>query len=305
MAALAGCPGTQRDLGQPAVDAETDPPDAVTGTPIPVRVLSWNVRNLYNDVRDSPEVAAADEIILTTAQYQAKLDDIAGVIGSLVPDIVVLQEVENHNVLSDLGQKLPEHAHRRITEGNDPRGIDIALLSRHPIDRVVAHDQEFFSSSASGKTYVFARDVLEVHFEINGRHLILFGIHFKSGTDAESQDKRLAEAEQTRKLVLQQEAKDPSALIVVLGDFNAVPGSPPLAALAGAPPSELVSATLSLDPTDRFSVTYGGTPQLFDDQLLDPDALSALDPSSVKIEHGSAVNAASDHDPVVATYRVE
>jgi endonuclease/exonuclease/phosphatase family metal-dependent hydrolase len=306
---LAACPGTNRDLSQPSVDAETDPPDAaqdvVAGPPVPVRLLTWNVRNLYNDVKDSPELSVADEMILTTTQYQTKLDDIGAVLGALTPDIAVLQEVENQNVLSDLGKQLPAHVHRHITQGNDPRGIDIALLSRHPIDLVVSHKAESFSSSATGQSYAFARDVLEAHFTINGRRLIVLGIHFKSGSEPESQDKRLAEAEQTRRLVSQQEELNPAVLVVVLGDFNAVPGSPPLAALAGAPPATLVSATAGLQATDRFSVTYGGIPQLFDDQLVDPDAFAALDPASVKIEHGSAVNAVSDHDPVVATYLLQ
>jgi predicted extracellular nuclease len=306
---LAGCPGTARDLSNPVADAEPGPPDAAidveAGPAIPVRVLTWNVRNLYNDVKDSPELAVADELVLSTEQYQSKLADIATVLDALAPDIAVLQEVENQNVVSDLGQRLPAHVHRYITQGNDPRGIDIALLSRHPIDQVVSHKAESFSSSASGQSYTYSRDLLEAHFTINGRHLILLGIHFKSGSEPESVDKRLAEAEQTRRHVSQQETKHPTASIVVLGDFNAVPGSPPLAALAGTPPATLVSATATLGPTDRFSVTFGGNPQLFDDQLVNPRAFDALDPASVKIEHGSAVSATSDHDPVVAAYLLQ
>ncbi len=305
---LTGCPGTDRDLGTPPKDAEVPPPDAaldVTSGPEPVRILTWNVHNLYNTVRDSPEVAVADEMIVPSAEYQTKLTDIAAVLVGLAPDIAVLQEVENQNVLQDLGDKLTGYPYRHITLGNDPRGIDIALLSRHPYELVVAHDKESFQSSASGKTYTFARDVLEAHFVINGRRLIVLGIHFKSGSEPFDLDKRLAEAEQTRRIALQHEAKDPTTMIVVLGDFNAGPATPPLIALEGEPPSTFQSVTASLQPTDRFSVTFGGTPQLFDDQRADPDAFAALDVSSVKIEHGSAVNAASDHDPVAATYVLE
>ncbi len=150
--------------------------------------------------------------------------------------------------------------------------------------------------------------MLEVHFDIGARRLILLGVHYKSGQEATDADKRLAEAERTRELVSALDAQDPSRLIVVLGDFNTVPGTPPMNALAGAAPTPLTSVTAGLPSADRFSVTFGGVPQLFDDQLADPDAMNALDASSVVIEHGSSaldVNAASDHDPVMATYVIQ
>jgi endonuclease/exonuclease/phosphatase family metal-dependent hydrolase len=306
---LAACPGTQRDLSQATQDAEPDPPDAtldVSVGPTTARVVTWNVRNLYNDVRDSLEVDVANETILTPAEYQQKLDDIAAVLNGLTPDVVVLQEVENQNVISDLAAKLGGLGHLHITQGNDPRGIDIAMLSRFPIDQVVSHAQETFSSSATGQNFKFARDVLEAHLTIGPRHVIFFGVHFKSGGTAEDIDKRLAESEQTRKLVTQAEGLDPSAASIVLGDFNfnMTANTPALAALSGSTPA-LVSATSGLAAQDRFSVTFGGNPQLYDEQLIDPDAFAALDPASVLIQHGSAVDAAADHDPVAASYVFE
>jgi len=44
---------------------------------------------------------------------------------------------------------------------------------------------------------------------------------------------------------------------------------------------------------------------IYDEQLIDPDAFAALDPTSVLIQHGSAVDAAADHDPVAASYVFE
>lgn len=301
---LGACPGTQRDLSVAPADAEPDPPDAtldVTVGPTAARIVTWNVRNLYNDVRDSLEVDVANETILTSAEYQQKLDDVAAVLNGLAVDIAVLQEVENQNVVTDLGDRLSGLTHRHITQGNDPRGIDIAVLSRFPIDSVVSHANESFSSSATGQTYKFARDVLEAHITIGNRHVVLFGVHYKSGGTAEDQDKRLAEAEQTRKIMTQVDNVDPARALIVLGDFNANFNTPPLVALAnGTPP--LASSTAGLEPANRFSVTFGGNPQLYDDQLGDPDANAALDAASVTIEHSSAVDAAADHDPVAATY---
>jgi hypothetical protein len=77
-----------------------------------------------------------------------------------------------------------------------------------------------------------------------------------------------------------------------------------MTALAGLSPLLFTSATEGLPAADRYSVTFGGNPQLYDDQICDPAAKSLLDAASVAILHDGAVNTASDHDPVVATYLV-
>ena len=306
--AAVGCPGTEQDFSVPTQDAEPGPPDAATdieaGPPQPLKVMTWNVKNLYNDKKDSPEVAVADETILSTSDYQAKLAAIATVVGGVKPDVLMLQEVENQNVVNDLAAKLGGFPHQAITQGNDPRGIDIAVLSALPFQIGPSHKDEYFKASSDPtQTFKFARDVLEVHLNVNGRHLALLGIHFKAEDgDPKSALKRVAEAEQTRKIGTGVRLADPNAAIVVLGDFNSTPGSDPMNALAGIAPFLLSSATAALPAADRYSVTFGGNAELFDDQLCDPVATSLLDAASVQIVHGGAVNTASDHDPVVATY---
>ncbi len=308
----AGCPGSDPDFSQPTVDADTPVPDAAietgTGVPTPLNITNWNVKNLYNTVRDSPEVAQADEIILGATEYQAKLSGIAKVLNDLKSDVVVLQEVENKNVVKDLAAAAGRFPHQHITTGNDPRGIDIAILSDHPFGPVLSHKDEFFQASSDPtRNFKFARDVLEAHLSFNGRHVVLLGVHWKSGTDPDSQLKRLAEAEQTRRIGTQIKFADPSAMVVMLGDFNDVPGSPPMVALGGAAPLEFLSATENVPPNERWSVTFGGA-KLFDDQILDATALSLTDRvfnTSVVIQHGAEVDAVADHDPVRVTYQVK
>jgi len=303
---VAGCPGTEQDFSAPGQDAEPGPPDAAVdaeaGPPQPVRVMTWNVKNFYNDKRDSLEVAEADEVITPPAEYQAKLTAIAGVISGAKPDVVILEEVENQAVIDDLANKLGAYPHRAITQGNDPRGIDVAVLSELPFQLGPSHKGEFFKPSTDPtQTFKFARDVLEVHLNVNTRHFALLGIHFKAEDgDPKSAVKRVAEAEQTRKIATGIRLADPSAAVVVLGDFNCAPGSEPMNALGQL----FVSATAGMAPADRYSVTFGGSPQLFDDQLGDSTAQTLLDAASVTILHDGAVNTASDHDPVVATYQV-
>ena len=101
------------------------------------------------------------------------------------------------------------------------------------------------------------------------------GIHLKAQDgDPKSDLKRLAEAEQTRKILQGLLVKDASAAIVVLGDstpcrFAADPGAARRQPAAHQRRGQRSSA-------DRYSVTFGGNPQLFDDQLDDPNATALL-----------------------------
>ncbi len=274
--------------------------------PLPVRIVNWNVRNFFNDKTDGgPGVTA--ETVLTTAQYNQKLDQVSGVLAGLKPDIAVLEEIENESVTDAIANKLGGYPDRATTQGNDPRGIDIAILSRYPIDSVVSHKDEFFSPSTDpNTTFVYARDLLEVHLTINGRHVVLFGVHFKAKGDAQSQLKRLAEAEHTRKIVLETGYDDSSAAAIVLGDFNCTPDTAPMKALIGSPPYSTVGDLIPA--AQRYSSIYSGQHELIDNQVMNDPAAQLVDstyPASVSILHSAAVSATSDHDPVVATYDVQ
>jgi endonuclease/exonuclease/phosphatase family metal-dependent hydrolase len=301
------CPGTQQDLSIPKQDADNDPPDAAFETepnaPQALKVMTFNCLNLFNDKLDSPGLPVAEDV-QTPADYQLHLDRIATVFTQFDPDVAVLQEVENEAVVADLAQKLGKYPHTAITEGNDPRGIDIAILSKAPFQVAPSHKDEFFQASTDPtQTFVYARDVLEAHMIYNGRHVVFLGIHFKAETDPESQLKRLAEAEHTREIFTAVHYDDPSAAIIVLGDFNAAPGSPPIQALLGGPPLPFTSAGSFMPAADRWSVQFGGNLQLYDDQIMNQNALSMLDQTSVVIPHEGA-NDGSDHDPMIATYNV-
>lgn len=308
---LYACPGTQQDLSIPKKDADNDPPDAVfevaPADPQALKVMNFNCHNLFNDKQDSPGLLVPEEVV-SSAAYQTHLDQIVSVFAQFDPDVAILQEVENQVVVNDLAQKLGKYPHTAITEGNDPRGIDIAVLSKAPFQVAPSHKGEFFHPSTDpSETYVYARDVLEVHMIYNGRHVVFMGIHFKaneSDVDPASELKRLAEAEHTRELFTGIHYDDPTAAIIVLGDFNTIPGTPPIQALLGGPPLPFTSAGSFVAAADRWSFVYSGDQKLFDDQIMDDNALALLDQTSVTIPHIGA-NDGSDHDPMVATYNVK
>ncbi len=314
--AITGCPGTARDFSQPgAAGADNNPPDGSTPVdaggdatqeappPLAVTLVNWNTHDFFNDKVDSPEIQG--ETVVSSGAYQQKLSDVSGVLSTLAPDIAVMPEVENDNVTADLAAKLGGYPYHTTSQGNDPRGIDIAVISRYPFDKIVSHKNDFFSPSTNGlSSYKYSRDCLEIHLTINGRHVILLGVHFKATSDPGSDEKRQAEAEHTRKIAFDLQAADPTAAIVALGDFNCTPDSAPMQALAGAPPNQLVELGDLVAQADRYSFVYQGQKQLIDNQVLNAVADGLLDASTAEILHSSATNQASDHDPMRAVYEI-
>jgi endonuclease/exonuclease/phosphatase family metal-dependent hydrolase len=271
--------------------------------PLPLKVMNWNTHNFFNDKDDS---AAPQETIVTTAEYQSHLKAVGKVVAAINPDIAVMQEVENTAVLDDLVKTQLGGAYPSIglIPANDPRGINIGVIAKIPIVKLVSHKDDVFTQNGTiGPTYTYARDCVEIHVEHNGRKLVFLGVHFRAKVQ-DDPAKRLAEAQHTRKIADALAAADPARGIAVLGDFNDTPGSPPYLAVLGADAGQYTDAPGLLPQNDAWSTSYNGTLELIDHQMSDPFFAKMLDASTVGIRHGADVNAASDHDPVFATYQV-
>jgi predicted extracellular nuclease len=269
--------------------------------PAALRVLNWNVYNYLNDKNDS---AAQSELVVSTADYIAHRQSIGAVLAAMDPDIAVLAEVENEAALSDLVKTELDGKYTALglVDGNDPRGIDIAVISKIPIDKIVTHqDEPFVMQGTGGPQYYFSRDCPEFHVTWNGRKIVLLGAHFKAKTDDDPY-KRLAEAQRTRAIANALEAEDPSRAILVLGDYNDTPGSPPYLAVLGKDATAYTNAPEVLPLP--YTYTYQGQLELVDHQMVNPLLAEMLDPASVVIRHGNDVEAASDHSPMMATYLV-
>ncbi|QYM92662.1 endonuclease/exonuclease/phosphatase family protein [Dickeya zeae] len=147
------------------------------------------------------------------------------VINALNADILCAAEVENMAVLHDFNQQiLADQAFAQyvmIDSPNDPRGIDVACLTRHRITQLRTH---IFDTSASFSP-LFSRDCLEVTIDIGLTQPVhVLCNHFKSqnGRNDEERERaarrRRAQAERVADIVrgynLQQE------YVVVMGDLN-------------------------------------------------------------------------------------
>jgi endonuclease/exonuclease/phosphatase family metal-dependent hydrolase len=295
---------TTTDTGGTGGGSSTTTPTGTGGggTGVPFKVMTWNTHNFFDDQKNS---GTSQEIVYSKSDYEDHVAVIAKVIKSLDPDVIMLQEVENLGVLADLDKELGgAYFARQLFEGNDPRGIDIGILSKIKIDESKSHAADRFNLLGTQTQYSYARDCLEAHLTVNGRHLALLGVHFRSkGGEVASDDpdKRLAEAQHTRAIADEILAKDPTAGVVVLGDFNDSTGSQAQKAVLADKPPFVDVATTAPDP---WSFVYQGEQALLDHMIASPVLAGVFVDGSVIIQHSSDQKKASDHAPVQATFSV-
>lgn len=275
----------------------------IPNDPLPISVLNWNVHNLENDKDDS---GAPGETIVSTTEYNTHRKAVGAVLNELDADVVLLTEVENQAVLNDLNnlELGGKYVATSLIDGNDYRGVDIAVLSKYPIDSVVSHkDEPFTLNGTAGPNYYFSRDCPEIHIQFNGRKMVFLGVHFKAKSN-DDPVKRLAEAQRTRAIANGLAKQDPSRAIVILGDFNDTPDSDPYLAVVGDGATKFTDVTLSVPSADRWSYTFQGKRELIDYQIVNPVLAPMIEMQSATIRHSTNVDAASDHSPVFASYMV-
>ena len=145
------------------------------------------------------------------------------------PAIVGLCEIENRFVMNKLIYESPlkPFGYRMIHhESPDLRGIDVALLYRPTVFRVLGSKP--FRIVFPFDTLARTREILLVRGEVLGRDTITLLInHWPSrrGGYAESQPRRDYVAAVLRKILDSLLSLQPSAEILVMGDFNDEPSS--------------------------------------------------------------------------------
>ena len=155
-------------------------------------------------------------------------DNTARVVRAANADIQAVVEMEDRVTLSRLG-KSPllgpgRYRHAMLVDGNDDRGIDVGLLSRHQITTVRSN-----VDARDAKGPVFSRDCLEARVDLpSGKPVFVLVNHLKSqgyGTPASNNAKRLRQAQYIRDAVLTRYNLDKD-FVVIAGDFNADPAGP-------------------------------------------------------------------------------
>jgi len=152
----------------------------------------------------------------------------AAVIAKNDPDIIALIEVESMEALRKFNTKqffgAGTFPHYMLIDGNDPRGIDVALLSKFPIVHVRSYIDDTYETGKGKQTKTFSRDCLVARVLVDGKPLTLLINHLKSQYK-DNPERRLKQAARVAEIVEETfgSAID-TELFAVLGDFNQSPG---------------------------------------------------------------------------------
>jgi endonuclease/exonuclease/phosphatase family metal-dependent hydrolase len=288
-----------RDAGGAGLDAGEIAPPPPEGA---VRVASFNVHRFFDTVCDSAECGAgAYEALPSPEQFSRRADQIAMAIESLAVDAVLLQEIESQAAFDALSARLPRLSAAVFAETGLPGSVDVGLLARGGLVEVRRHRATHPLVLPDGTTSRFARELLEVHLLVDGAPVVLFAAHLRSKNN-DDPARRLAEAQAAAQIVAATSAERPGALVVLGGDLNDEPGSPPLAALEAA--GELLRVASELPAGGDSTYWYDGRGQAIDHLLLDTRAAGGYVAGSVRVAHGPAgfTFGGSDHAALVADF---
>ena len=242
----------------------------------PIKPLSigyWNVENLF-DIFDDPtkndeEFSIGGRKNVTQEIYDLKIKQSAEVLTDLNVDVLGLSEVENAIVLEDLNFDYKERNYKIIHfDSPDERGIDNALLYDPNYFKVITSRPIPNTLPGGDKT----RDILYVKGSYADELIHLFVNHWPSnyGGREKSIPKRAATAQLLVREISPILSLDPSAEIILVGDFNEDPDEMNVQSLKTIGLSSLMEPMLGMPKKGTY--VYRGK-DLFYDQVIIHESL--------------------------------
>ena len=242
----------------------------------PIKPLSigyWNVENLF-DIFDDPikndeEFSIGGRKNVTQEIYDLKIKQSAEVLTDLNVDVLGLSEVENAMVLEDLNSAYKERNYKIIHfDSPDERGIDNALLYDPNYFKVITSRPIPNTLPGGDKT----RDILYVKGSYADELIHLFVNHWPSnyGGREKSIPKRAATAQLVIREISLILSLDPSAEIILVGDFNEDPDEMNVQSLKTIGLSSLMEPMLGMPKKGTY--VYRGE-DLFYDQVIIHESL--------------------------------
>jgi endonuclease/exonuclease/phosphatase family metal-dependent hydrolase len=252
---VAGCERTEpapMAPPAPATDAAQPAAEVVAVPPASVRIVTWNVREVFND-----------------ADRAARTADFKRFAAETKPDILILQEITDPPVvramLADMGLSSYWLAMSNFRQG-DTTGHDdfeVAIASRFPLTNIMEFDpspdnapgdtpeRKLSAPPLEGlKTPMTARGFLVAR--VDSLNLAVIGTHLKSSVgkggldDWKSSQQREFVAAAMAAEVNRLRRADPALTVLVAGDFNVAAGD-----------KRKVGTSLPLDEPDNPSAADG------------------------------------------------
>lgn len=232
--------------------------------------------------------------------------------------ILAVQEVEDRDTLKRFNKEYlgGQYDYEVVIDGNDPRLIDVGLLSKYPLGAITSW--QCYPKSENPNKPVFSRDLLQVEiFDLTHRSLLFtfFITHLKSkfipfqqqGVDREEQTKqsnlqRLEQCNAIAEIIPREMGQD--SRYVIAGDFNDTPDSEYLTPLLSGS-LELENIVNRMPEDKRYTYVHEGKPQQIDYILVPPlmsEKLKAVEIGECQSKRELAISkCGSDHRPIFAT----
>jgi endonuclease/exonuclease/phosphatase family metal-dependent hydrolase len=188
-------------------------------------LVSYNVQNLFDGEHTGAEYAGfTPESGWDGERYYTRLTRLAHVLTRLAApraDVIVLQEVENHRIISDLVHDFLRHRYTVVAGAWDQGPNRVYILSRLPVRSCRAHGSVGVAVRPEGgaaRVLWSDRAMVDVELAAPFGTLRLLGCHWKSqsGGERETEPRRQAAAALLR-ASLDQRAALP---LIIAGDLN-------------------------------------------------------------------------------------
>ena len=199
----------------------------------PVTLVTYNTQTFFDAVEDGTEFKEykGSKSRWTAQKYKVRLERLKNTMFAAgeklsgkkdrLPDIVVLQEVENDRVIEDFCKQLPsgENYPYAVCPPRSEKGaFTTMILSKYPIERYFAH-RLYTEQKVSLRPLMEV--VLNTGSKDNPRLLTVFAVHWKSKTGGSgSVAVRALQEAQLIKKIQEHREKNPHIPFVVCGDFN-------------------------------------------------------------------------------------
>lgn len=288
-----------------------------------LHLLSINLNRFFDDIDDGNE-----EQVLPTRRFLRRVDSTVTAFAERfgLPDVIVLQEVENLNVLQHLAGEI--HQRYRVSyrpiliDGLDTSGINLAYLVRSELK--VRDSRQLFADRKLGTSDapLFTRPPLLLETCRRDQCFTLVNVHLRSMRGINDsrkgervRSKRLAQAELLAAWCDKFQHRESGKSLIVVGDLNALTPSDEHVDVAGIlrgnPDNQrtrlsardllepdFVDLTLRIPANKRYSYIYRKRKQQLDYLLINRSFAAELD----TIAFGRIDKRLSDHAGLYARF---
>ncbi|WP_346236057.1 endonuclease/exonuclease/phosphatase family protein [Niabella insulamsoli] len=271
-------------------------------------VAFYNIENFYDTIfhgsNDDVSFTPSGRKAYTRQVFNDKLGKIAQVIALIGaqtnPDgaaLIGLAEVENKMVLDTLLRHpliRPRHYQYVHYDSRDFRGVDVALVYNPKYFKVEKSRRIYVPIPARSKEAIYTRDILWVKGKLDGERVNVFVNHWpsRSGGQKRTEPARMMAAKTVRAFMDSLWIIDPSAKMIVMGDFNDDPlnrsitnGLKATDNKALVNPDELYNPWIKMYRSGSGTLAYQDAWSLFDQIIFSASFLNRDQPGFFYYQH--------------------